>query len=349
MQAEAAALGPLVALAVLDVAEVPHRVEHLVAPPQRGVLVALRERVIARRRLRQPGDQRGLGQVQLRGGLVEERARGGLGAVGVVAVEDGVEVRREDVRLGHLVLELQRQPGLVDLAPERALGGDVLQVDVAHHLLRDRRGALDDLPARDVAPGGASDALVVDAVVRPEAPVLDRHRAVAQPGRDLLPAQPAAVLVGRDHAEALLAALRVDRVDDRVLAEGRCLLILEIRQVVDERGGRERRARRRRRPRWRSARCSTRPQRARRPSRLRRRSSRLRRREPTISRPSSSSSGVTPAAPAASGPARAARPPRAWRRPRRTPSRAPRAPPRGRPGRPRPRAAGASPPTARSR
>ena len=116
--------------------------------------------------------------------LREVGLRRGLHAVGVVAVEDGVEVGRQDLGLRPAVLELQREPGLVDLALRGALERRFGQVQVAHHLLRDGGGALADLTARDVAPGGARDALVVERAVVPEAPILDRDRRRPDAGRD---------------------------------------------------------------------------------------------------------------------------------------------------------------------
>src|SRR5207247_1429737 len=71
---------------------------------------------------------------------------------------------------------------LLHLAPEGALVADV---ELADELLRDRRAALDDLARADVLPRGAGDALVVDAAVLVEAPVLDRDRRARHPGRDL--------------------------------------------------------------------------------------------------------------------------------------------------------------------
>ena len=102
------------------------------------------ERVVGARRLRQAGEQRRLRQRQLLRGLVEERVRRGLDAVGALAVEDGVEVGREDLGLRVLVLQLHGDPGLVDLAAERAAARLALQVEVLRELLRDRRAALAD-------------------------------------------------------------------------------------------------------------------------------------------------------------------------------------------------------------
>src|SRR5205823_10050881 len=114
--------------------------------------------------------------------LGEVGLRRGLDAVRVVAVVDGVQVLVEDARLRPLARELDREARLLHLAPEGALVADV---ELADELLRDRRAALDHLAGTDVLPRGAGDALVVDAAMLVETPVLDRDRRARHPGRDL--------------------------------------------------------------------------------------------------------------------------------------------------------------------
>ena len=100
-----------------DVARVPHGPQHVVAPGDGGLRVV--ERVEARGLLHEARQQRRLRRPEPPRRDVEVGLRRGLDAVRVVAVEDGVQVGREDLVLRPLVLELQRQPGLADLAVER--------------------------------------------------------------------------------------------------------------------------------------------------------------------------------------------------------------------------------------
>src|SRR5438094_898888 len=71
----------------------------------------------------------------------EVRLRGGLDAVGVIAVVDGVQVAGEDLVLRPAAAELDREARLLDLAIEGALAAGV---QVADELLRNRRSAFDD-------------------------------------------------------------------------------------------------------------------------------------------------------------------------------------------------------------
>ena len=121
-------------------------------------------------------------EVQLRGGLVEEDARRRLHAdrrlAADGAVGDAVQVGGEDVVLAVDFLVVERELGLDDLLPERALVA--AQVEVAHQLHRDRRAALQRGAVGDVLDRRAEDAREVDAVVFVEALVLDRHRRVLE-------------------------------------------------------------------------------------------------------------------------------------------------------------------------
>ena len=144
--------------------------------------------------------------------LREVRLRRGLDAVRVVAVVDGVQVLGQDRRLRLLARQLDRETRLLELAVERLL---LAGVEIADELLRDRRAALDDLAGRDVLPGGAGDALVVDPAVLVEAAVLDRNRCERQPLRHLPERHRLAVPLGGDRAEQRAVA----RVDERVLPD----------------------------------------------------------------------------------------------------------------------------------
>src|SRR5947208_6434209 len=142
----------------------------------------------------------------------EVRLRGGLDAVGVIAVVDGVQVAGEDLVLRPAAAELDREARLLDLALEGALAAGV---QVADELLRDRRSAFDDLAGADVAPERAGDPDVVDAAVLVEAAVLDRDRGRRQPARHPAEADGLAVPLRRDRAEER----SVRGVDERVLTD----------------------------------------------------------------------------------------------------------------------------------
>ncbi len=183
--------------AVGDVAELRHLPQHLVAPRPRRARVE--DRVVLRRRLRQPGQQRRLRQGQLPDRLGEVDQRGGLDADRGAAVDrpvgGGVQVLAEDLSLRVALGVLDRQLRLDDLAVEVAVR--VGDAEVADELLGDRRAALDRLPRLQVLERGAQDALGVDAAVLVEALVLDRD------GREL---ELSGDAVDRDRGERLVGA-----------------------------------------------------------------------------------------------------------------------------------------------
>src|SRR5438046_1618990 len=91
-------------------------------PVEPGVtaVVATRERLLRRverievgRRLRQPGEQRGLRERQLGGRLGEVGLGGRLDPVGVIAVVDLVLVGVEDLLLRPALAQLDRETGLL--------------------------------------------------------------------------------------------------------------------------------------------------------------------------------------------------------------------------------------------
>ncbi len=192
----------LLGLVERDVALIGQCVEDLVAPLGRALRIA--EGVVVGGRLRQPGEQRRLLDVEILHGLVEEDLRGGLdadrGAAVVGAVGSGVEVAVEDLVLRVLVLVLLRHRRLLDLARDRVLG--VLDVEVADELLGDGRSALLDLPGLSVRKPGADDGREVDAAVLVEVLVLDRDRGLLEDLRDLLELDRLALDVVLDVAEA---------------------------------------------------------------------------------------------------------------------------------------------------
>ena len=156
------------------------------------------DRIEDRRRLRQTCKQRRLVERQLPGTPREIGLGGGLDPVGVIAVVNGVHVRAEDPVLGPVASELDSQTGLLDLPLERPLTRDV---EVADELLGDRGAALDDLARAQVFDRGTDDALVVDAAVLVEAPVLDRDGGLRHPRAHLRKGDWLPVLLSRDRAE----------------------------------------------------------------------------------------------------------------------------------------------------
>ena len=221
-----------------DRAGLGHRVEDVGAARARAV--GVRERVEPRRRLRQPGEERRLGEGQLRGRLGEVRARGGLGAVGAVPERDAVEVAGQDPLLRPLAVELHRQAALRQLPRVRLL---VAEVERPGQLLRDRRAALDDVALAGVRHERAGGAAVVDPLVLVEAPVLDRDDRLLQPRRHLVEPDGPVLLVrrdGRDHGAVAPA-------DDRALPELARQQRLGIARDEEERAaGRHERGERRR-------------------------------------------------------------------------------------------------------
>ena len=134
--------------------------------------------------------------------------RRGLDPVGALAVEDGVEIRGEDLRLRVLVLQLHGDPRLVDLAADGAAARLLLQVEVLRQLLGDGRAALPDAAGVQVVERRARDAAPIERAVLPVALVLDGDGRAAHRRRDVLPAHADAVLLPRDHPEGdILAGL----------------------------------------------------------------------------------------------------------------------------------------------
>ena len=195
----------------VDVVCGEHRAQHLV--PTRASHLWAKEGVVDRRRLGEAREQCGLRQRERPCAAREVRLCRGLRAEGMAAVEDAVQVGREDLALRQAVGELVRQARLLQLARERALVA--ADVEVADKLLRDRRAAFDDPAGLDVGDEGACDRDVVDTAVLVEAPVLDRNRSLCEPRRHLPQPERLAVRRRRDRAEQRAVA----GVDERVLAE----------------------------------------------------------------------------------------------------------------------------------
>ena len=177
-------------LVLRDVPQLRHAVEHV---PE-AVLVGLG--ILRRVSRTGPLDHRGhecaLRHVQLAGGLVEVVVGGDLDAVALAAQEDRVEVVRQDLVLRELLIDLERDEHLLDLAVQGAL---VREVEVLHVLLGDRR-ATTGVVIRDDAPHGAGQSLEGDAAVLVERLVLRCDRSLLHRLGDLVDRDVRAVLGG---------------------------------------------------------------------------------------------------------------------------------------------------------
>jgi hypothetical protein len=172
----------LVVLALGDHSLLEHAADHVGAAALR--CLGMGERRIARRRLRQARDQRHLGQRQLPDILAEVVLGRGLHAIAVVAQINFVQVEREDLLLGEVVLEA---PGQDHLAQVAALAcpafadvgrGDAFNAgqDRFRRLLRERRSALHVAAEHEGLEGRAKEAAEADPGVIEEVGVLARDQ-----------------------------------------------------------------------------------------------------------------------------------------------------------------------------
>ena len=150
-----------------DVVELAH-------PAQDVLLAGLRasgigDRVVARRRLGQPGQHRELGDAEPFERAAEVGLRSGREPVGALTEKDLVDVELKDLVLAQVVLDLECEQGLVELAAEGLL---LAEEEVARHLHGDGAGALPRTSVEKVREGGARHADVVDAAVLVEAFIL---------------------------------------------------------------------------------------------------------------------------------------------------------------------------------
>ena len=167
------------------------------------------DRVVCRWCLGQAGQHRRLGHRDVVQRLAEVDLAGGGKPVGALPQVDLVHVDLENLLLRQLVLDLQGQQDLVDLAGEGLLGR---QIEVARQLHRDGRCAL-ALELAQAGQAGAQHALVVDTPVLVEVRVLDRQHGVFHHLGDLADRGELATLlaefaqqhpVGRQHAQRQL-------------------------------------------------------------------------------------------------------------------------------------------------
>ena len=235
----------LVGLGAGDVAELDHLIEHVLLPAMR--VFRIERRVEVGRLLRNAGQQRGLGQVQLRGRLVEVGLGGRLDAVRAVPVENLIEIHGQDVVLGELPLQGDGRQRLAPFALDRDLGANRLGMDGAHELLGDGRAAGRSRAAGDDE-RAAGDGERLDTFVAPEGRVLGGDRGVDEIGRDLFERHecpPAVVLIGdllQEHAVAIENAGRLEESGRDVGGVGQAAvdLLILLHGRGDRGSGRER-------------------------------------------------------------------------------------------------------------
>ncbi len=151
--------------------------ENAVAGASRGFRIAIRPARL--RRLRQGNEERGLGQRQPARLLAEVGERRGPDAFEVAAEGCEPQIEPQDLILREAALQLQRAQRLPDLAGRVAL---MLALHQAGDLHGERRAAGDDAPVADELPARAPDRPGIDAMMHPEALVLegDQHGEVAR-------------------------------------------------------------------------------------------------------------------------------------------------------------------------
>ena len=195
---------------------VEHLAEDEVAPRLR--MARVHDRVVERRVLGNPRQQRRLRERQVSGALAEVGERGLLDPVGAVAEVDRVEVGREDAVLRPALLELPRERRLLELARDRALVRDHRVLD---ELLRDRRAALHEPVLGDVGPERARHPVHVDAAVLVEPLVLDRDDRLLHLRRDLARGDDHPCLRAAEHGEDRVPVARVDVAVDLLVVRRR--------------------------------------------------------------------------------------------------------------------------------
>jgi hypothetical protein len=167
---------------------------------------------VGRRGVQKARKRGGLGEGQVFGALTEVTFRSQLRPVGAVPEVHGVEVGREDLRLGVPPFVGESERGLDEAPPEGDLEPLLLRdVEVFHQLLGYCGPAFLYLPGPQVGPGGPHDPLEVYPEVVVEAPVLDG---------DDRPREVLAKVIGADRLAALFNLELADPVRVRVVDVG---------------------------------------------------------------------------------------------------------------------------------
>ena len=188
--------------------------------------VRMIDRIVVARRLEHGGKDRRLRQGHVARRLAEEFLRRLFDAGGAGAEIDAVEIELDDLVLGEILLEPQREHRFLRLARHGALG---LEEQVLGKLLGERRAALDDAAGLGILDRGAHKAHRIDAEMRPEPAILDGDDRLGNIGRQFIDAdfiaeegaalgenvaiggeQHDARLAGRDLEQALLVEREPD-------------------------------------------------------------------------------------------------------------------------------------------
>ena len=185
-------------------APVDHGLEDVVAPHlERGRVVLLAVELGA---ADHAGEQGRLGRFEGLGLRLEVGAGGGVDPVGPAAEVHRVHVELEDLVLGELALQLDREHGLLEL-PEQGPVAAHTREGVLHVLLGDGRAALGDPVAQQVGRARPGQPAPGDGPVLVEVTVLGgQHRPAGGLG-DLVQADDPAVLLGREGADLVPAGL----------------------------------------------------------------------------------------------------------------------------------------------
>ena len=220
-------------LCLVDIALLEHVLQHL----RTALCVSFRmgDRVQPARILRDRRDDRTLGERQITHFFIKVTSRRHLDAEGIRTEVDGVQILRDDTFLdfflaeSRLVLDFEGQILLLEL-PDIALELSLMQATaedvILDQLLRDRRAAAGRVIIRHHAADGTEDRLQVDAVVLPEALILDRDEGVDEVLRELLVAYALTVRacrhqccgnvsIGVQHLRRIGGRADMDRIDVR--------------------------------------------------------------------------------------------------------------------------------------
>ena len=169
----------------LDTAAFHHLFQHGIHAPKRGF--AVRYRVVGRRGLHDPGQQRGLRQVNVPCALIKVGLCGGLCAIGDVSEIDFVQVQFQNLVLGVAPPDFRRDDRFIQLATITHLGPAFwFQHQGFSQLLRDRAGPGDNRAGLQILDGRAQDGERVPAGILVEAFVLGTDHGVDQVRADLL-------------------------------------------------------------------------------------------------------------------------------------------------------------------
>ena len=148
------------------------------------------------------------GSVELLDRLAEVNLRRRADAVRALAEKHLVQIQREDLLLGELLLDAQRREDLEQLAAIALLRA---QEDAARELHRDRAAAFGFLARQQVARDRADQARIVDAAVLEEAVVLRGEHRVDHLVRDRVERERDAPLLAELRDQLAVAAVDAQR------------------------------------------------------------------------------------------------------------------------------------------